>query len=92
MRNELSEAGRGVRRFRAKWGAALCLSVFLAVATVNVNVASADDYDASMAGHPLRIIAYILHPVGVVLDYLIMRPAHWLASHEPIQTLVGHED
>jgi len=91
MRNDGSEARNTAARSRAKtWGAAFCLSVLLAVATVNV--ASADDYDATRAGHPLRIVAYILHPVGVMLDYLIMRPAHWLVSREPMQTLFGHED
>ncbi len=54
--------------------------------------ASADEYDDQKSGHPLRIAAYILHPVGVILDYLILRPAHWIGSHEPIATLVGHEE
>lgn len=49
------------------------------------------DYDPLRAGHPLRIIAYALHPVGVILDYAILRPAYWLGSHEPLRTLVGRE-
>ncbi len=52
--------------------------------------AAADDHDPGRAGHPLRVLAYALHPVGVVLDWLVMRPAHWLGDHEPVQTLVGH--
>lgn len=51
-----------------------------------------DEYDPQETGNPLRIVAYVLHPVGVVLDYLIFRPAHWLGSKEPIKTLVGKED
>ena len=51
-----------------------------------------DEYDPQEAGDPLRIVAYVLHPVGVILDYLIFRPASWLGSHEPIKTLVGKED
>jgi hypothetical protein len=54
--------------------------------------AAADDYEPSRAGHPLRVIAYLLHPVGVALDYLVMRPAHWLGSQEPTRTIVGHEE
>jgi hypothetical protein len=54
--------------------------------------ARADEYERDRAGHPVRILAYVLHPVGVVLDYLLMRPAHWLGHHEPFQTLFGHED
>jgi hypothetical protein len=48
-------------------------------------------YDPRKAGHPLRIAAYVLHPVGVVLDYLIFRPAWWIGQFEPIRTLVGRE-
>jgi len=54
--------------------------------------ALADDYDSTDAAHPLRIAAYALHPVGVILDYLLVRPAHWLVSHEPLKTLFGHDE
>jgi hypothetical protein len=52
---------------------------------------AADDYEPKRAGHPLRILAYVVHPVGVALDYLIMRPVHWVGSYEPFRTLFGHE-
>ena len=55
-------------------------------------VPHAERYETNRAGHPLRIVAYALHPVGVILDYLIFRPAHWVGSHEPIRTLVGQDD
>lgn len=70
------------------WGAALALLLLMAAAAP----AAADDYDATEAGHPVRIVAYVLHPVGVLLDYLLMRPAHWLVSHEPFSTVFGHEE
>jgi len=53
---------------------------------------AADDYDSKEAGHPVRIVAYVLHPVGVILDTLIFRPAYWLGSHEPLRTLFGRTD
>lgn len=53
--------------------------------------AAADRYDPQRAGHPARIVAYALHPVGVLLDLLIFRPAHWIGSREPLATLFGHE-
>jgi len=64
---------------------ALCLFLFASSAV-------ADDYDDERAGHPLRIIAYALHPAGVAIDYLVMRPAHWIVSFEPLATIFGHED
>lgn len=86
-RNEL-RGGAAVRRARAMVLAAL-LGLVLLGATPS---ALADDYDAKQAGHPLRIAAYALHPVGVALDYLIMRPLHWVVSYEPMQTIFGHTD
>jgi hypothetical protein len=53
--------------------------------------ASADRYDPQRAGHPMRIVAYALHPVGVMLDLLIFRPAHWIGSHEPLASFFGHK-
>ena len=54
--------------------------------------AAADDHDPLYAGHPLRIVAYVLHPVGVIIDFLILRPAHWVGNHEPFSTLFGHDE
>ena len=68
----------------------LCLAA-LVLLSVTPITASADDYDPQRAGHPLRTAGYILHPIGVLLDTLIFRPAHWLVSHEPLSTLFGHE-
>lgn len=62
------------------------------LAAVFAHPLAADDYDAKSSGHPLRIIAYVLHPVGVAIDYLVFRPAHWLGSQEPLKTIFGHED
>ncbi len=63
----------------------------LALATGVPGSARADDHDARRAGHPLRIVAYALHPVGVALDWLIVRPAHWVVEREPFRTIFGHE-
>jgi len=52
-------------------------------------LASADRYRSQRAGNPIRIAAYVLHPVGVILDTLIFKPAWSLAQHEPLRTLVG---
>ncbi len=87
----LRRGGRGVRGIPAA-AAALVLAIFMSLSISVAGPAAADEYQGEEAGHPLRIVAYILHPVGVVIDYLIMRPAHWLGSHEPFKTAFGHED
>lgn len=75
-------------RFTRKWIASL---VFACAALAFAAPAAADEYDPQYAGHPLRVIAYVTHPVGVALDLLIFRPAHWIGSYEPIALLFGHE-
>lgn len=77
-------AGVG-RRLRA-------LALAAALTVPFAGAAQADEYEADRAGHPLRIVAYALHPVGVTVDYLLMRPAHWLVHYEPLRTLFGHDD
>ncbi len=51
--------------------------------------AGAGEYDPRLSGHPLRIAAYVLHPAGVLLDYMIVRPAWGVARREPFRTLFG---
>lgn len=49
-----------------------------------------DEYDDSQS-HPLRVAAYIIHPVGVGLEYLIFRPIHMLVSANPTtEKIFGH--
>jgi hypothetical protein len=74
-------------RFRRSIAALLACGVLLLGATP----ALADEYDPQEGAHPLRVVAYILHPVGVVLDLLLVRPAHWLVSQKGLDELFGHE-
>jgi hypothetical protein len=53
-------------------------------------VVRADEYDPQRAGHPVRILAYVVHPVGVILDLAIFRPAHWIGSLPVLDKLFGH--
>ena len=46
-------------------------------------------YRSDRSGHPLRVIAYVLHPVGYLLDRLIFYPAWWLGQVRPIGAVVG---
>lgn len=75
---------RGVKRL-------LAATTALAVLAVAAPVA-AEEYDETYSGHPLRVVAYIVHPIGVILDTLIFRPFHWIGSHEPFKTLSGQKD
>jgi hypothetical protein len=67
------------------------LAAALAVLPLCVSAVRADEYDPQRAGHPVRIIAYVVHPVGVILDLLIFRPAHWIGSLPGVDEFFGHE-
>jgi hypothetical protein len=85
-RSTSSAAGRA----RAARGLA---SLLLAASLLGAaQPASAEEYDSTYAGHPLRVVAYVVHPIGVILDTLIFRPFHWIGSHEPLKTLFGQQD
>lgn len=71
-----------------RWAAASAIAALVAAATP---AARADEYDPERAGHPLRIVAYVLHPIGFVFEWLVMRPAHWLVSQRPMDEVFGHD-
>lgn len=64
--------------------------VFAACFAMTSGVASAHDYDRDDDGHPLRIAAYIVHPVGIACEYVISRPIHWLVSQPKWNVIFGH--
>ena len=49
-----------------------------------------DEYDESQS-NPLRVAAYVVHPFGVALEYVIFRPIHWVVSrNDTTETIFGH--
>jgi hypothetical protein len=77
-------------RYSGKARLLAAMAAFAMLATASP--AAADEYDENYTGHPLRVLAYVLHPVGVILDTLIFRPFYWIGSHEPFKTLSGRVD
>lgn len=49
----------------------------------------ADDYDDSQS-HPLRLAAYLIHPVGYTLEWLVTRPFHELVAQPDLAPVFGH--
>lgn len=52
--------------------------------------ASAHEYRRGDSDHPLRYIAYVAHPFGVAVEYVVLRPLHKLFSRDPLTEIVGH--
>lgn len=48
-----------------------------------------DAYDDSQS-HPLRLIAYAVNPIGYGLEWLVMRPIHFLVSQPNTERIFGH--
>lgn len=85
----MNQQWTGSERWRAFLAAAVCGAlVFWASA---VQASETPEYDPREAGHPLRLAAYVLHPIGVAVDYCLMRPAYWMVQHEPLTTIFGAE-
>jgi len=78
---------RASRRFR-RTAAGLAFSLLVVGATPS----AADEYNRDYAGHPLRFAAYLVYPVGVILETLITKPAHWLVHRSALKGLFGHTD
>lgn len=49
-----------------------------------------DGYDDSQA-HPLRLLAYAVHPIGFAAEWLITRPIHAIVSQPDLHRVFGHQ-
>jgi len=67
---------------------AVVLVVMMSAIAVPV---AAHDYDRDNDGHILRIVAHVLHPIGMGLEYGIMRPIHQLVSLPGWRFILGHD-
>lgn len=69
----------------------------LAVALAVVLVAGlstptmAHRYNRNNDGNPFRLIGYIAHPIGIALEYVVMRPVHALVSQPDLDIVFGHK-
>ena len=65
------------------------LALLVTLGMTGAAFAVPDEYDDSQS-HPLRVAAYLVHPVGVGLEWLIYRPFHWVVSREGADRVFGH--
>ena len=67
-------------------GALLCALAF----APRPALAAWDEYEDSQS-HPLRIAAYLMHPIGWLAEWTVMRPFHFIVSAtEPQEAFFGH--
>lgn len=65
---------------------AVALTVLLLTVPVRADDDDYNDYDDS---HPLRLVAYAVHPVGYTLEWLVLRPIHALTSQPQLRPVFG---
>lgn len=51
----------------------------------------ADRYRRNKSDNPFRLISYVVHPVGILLEYSVMRPIHWVVSQPHLDIIFGHQ-
>ncbi len=53
--------------------------------------ATAHRYDRQSDMHLLRPFAHIGHAIGVVAEYAVTRPVHWIVSRDELDIVFGHQ-
>ncbi len=48
-----------------------------------------DEFDETQT-HPLRVAAYLVHPVGFALEWMLFRPLHYVVSRPGLDKVFGH--
>jgi hypothetical protein len=81
------DVGLRPRRYLVKVHA---LALVLGVVVLSGPARAHDAYDDSQS-HPLRVAAYLAHPVGWALEWMLARPFHFLVSEPGNETIFGHE-
>ena len=49
-----------------------------------------DQYEDAFS-NPLRVAYYVAHPIGFTLEWLVMRPFHYLISRPYLDKIFGYE-
>ena len=65
------------------------LLVVVALAAPGIAPAATCEYDDSQS-HPLRIAAYLVYPVGLLVQSLVAWPIHYVVSQPTLEPVFGH--
>lgn len=84
-------SGSASQRVRRGLVAVLVAGSLVVAAAPGVAEESDQRYEATEAGHPLKILYYITYPIGFLVNTLILKPAYWLGKQEPFKTVFGTE-
>ena len=67
----------------------LAVGLAMVVLAVPVTGRAHDAYDDSQS-HPLLLASYAIAPIGFALEWLVMRPIHFVVSQPRLERIFGH--
>jgi hypothetical protein len=68
------------------------LAAFFGLALLAAPATSqAHNYDRDDSDYPLRYVAYAVHPIGIAVEYTVLRPIHWLVARPVLNVVFGHD-
>ena len=70
----------------------VALSLSFTLLLTSAQIAPAHELEPEEAGHPLKAVRLVLHPVGYLLYHGLVRPTHWLISRPGAKKVFGHEE
>lgn len=73
----------------ALFAVALSVSAPVVRAEQTQEVGDVDQYEDAFS-NPLRLAYYVLHPVGFTVEWLVMRPLHYLISRPYLDHFFGY--
>jgi len=53
-------------------------------------LSQAHSYDRDDSDYPLRYVAYAVNPIGIAVEYGVLRPIHWIVSQPSLCIIFGH--
>lgn len=66
-------------------------TVIMLLLCIGMTVPSmAHRYRRAQGDNPLQIVGWVLHPVGLAAEFVIMRPLHWVVSRSHLDIVFGH--
>ncbi len=80
----------GSARIQTRTRRGLAMVALLGLLVSGAPAGADSTHNPRRGGHPLRFVAYVFHPVGYVLDMVLVRPLHWFARQDGVDEVVGH--
>ncbi|MGH7789334.1 MAG: hypothetical protein ACRERC_20860 [Candidatus Binatia bacterium] len=80
-----------MKRFLAVLMMAMTLTLAAGAPTVQADTSQNEDTYEDAFSNPLRLAYYVIYPVGFTVEWLVMRPFHYIISRPYLDRFFGYE-